>query len=244
MSPKAERHEPLHLQISGHYKKKMLDGEIAPGARLPSVRDIATEWEVGQETAARAIQQLKTAGLVRTGPDGTFALGRREKYGPQQRIRAVTFPPSERVEILAAEVIRAPEYVVPILGLIGSQPLVARREWITYEDSNVPFMLSVTWCARRYTEQVPELLALFPLPDAGGAAKLIASRTGREITWGVSAREARHIQDDGREGPLLRLPRDGHVLAETYVWACGDDIVEYGEYILPENRVIESDMEP
>lgn len=71
--PKAERHDPLHEQIAAHYKAGILAGRTRTGDRLPSVREIAGEWEVGQETAQRAIGLLKDAGLVRTVPGhGTF----------------------------------------------------------------------------------------------------------------------------------------------------------------------------
>ncbi|HEY3652352.1 MAG TPA: GntR family transcriptional regulator [Streptosporangiaceae bacterium] len=245
--PKAQRNEPLHLQIAGHYKRMILDGEIRSGQQLPSVREIRDEWEVGQQTAQRAVEHLKTEGLVRTGPDGTFANGHRAKYGPQQRIRAAAFPAAERVEMRVAELVSAPGYVVPILGLLevkqGFYPVI-RREWITYEDGDVPFMLTASWCPPEAATAVPELLDLMPLPDPGGAAKLIAERTGRPLTWGRTGRESRQVRDDGREGPLLRLPKDAHVLAEVYTWASGEDVLEYGEYVLLEGRVIESDMEP
>jgi len=245
--PRAKRQEPLHLQIAGHYKRMILDGVIRSGDRLPSVREITREWDVGQNTAQRAVDHLKTEGLVRTGPDGTFANGQRAKYGPQQRLRSATFPGAERVEILTAGLVEAPAYVVPILGLLEVKPgfyPVVRREWLTYENGDTPFMLSVSWCPAESGRYAPELLAAEPLPDPGGAAKLIAERTGRLITWGRSGREARQVKDDGRECPLLGLPPDARVLAEVYVWTSGDDVLEYGEFVVIEGRVIESDMEP
>lgn len=245
--PKAQRNEPLHLQIAGHYKRKILDGDIKSGQQLPSVREIRDQWEVGQQTAQRAIEHLRTEGLVRTGPGGTFANGHRAKYGPQQRLRAAAFPAAERVEVRTAELVAAPAYVVPILGPLEVKPgfcPVIRREWVTYEDGDVPFMLTASWCPAEAATAVPELLRLEPLPDPGGAARLIAARTGRTITGGRTGREARQVRDDGREGPLLRLPPSAHVLAEVYQWWSGDDVLEYGEYVILEGRVIESDMEP
>ena len=245
--PKAVRNEPLHLQIAGHYKRMIQTGQIASGGRLPSVREIRDEWEVGHQTAQRALSHLQTEGLVRSGPDGTFANGKRTKYGPQQRMRTTGFPAAERIEILSAELVTAPAYIVPILdpleAMQGFWPVV-RREWVLYEAGDVPYVLWVSWCPAEAAEAVPELLQKAPLPDPGNEALLIAERTGRPITWGHSGREARPIKDDGREGPLLRLAPGAHVLAEVYQWASGDDVLEYGEYVVIEGRVIESDMEP
>jgi len=245
--PKAVRNEPLHLQIASHYKRLIQAGQIASGDRLPSVREIRDEWEVGHQTAQRALLHLQTEGLVRSGPGGTFANGKRAKYGPQQRMRFAGFPTAERIEILSAGLVSAPAYILPILdpleAMTGFWPVV-RREWVLYEAGDVPYVLWVSWCTAEAAEAVPELLRTEPLPYPGDEAKLIAERTGRKITWGHSAREARRIKDDGREGPLLRLPADGRVLAEVYQWASGDDIVEYGEFVVVEDRTIESDMEP
>lgn len=245
--PRAERQEPLHLQISGHYKRMIQDGEIRSGQQLPSVRAIAAEWDVSQQTAQRAMEHLRTEGLVRTGADGTFANGQRTKYGPQQRMRMTGFPAAERIETRAAEMVSAPAYIVPILDPLEAMPgfwPVGRREWVIYEDGDVPYVLWVSWFPAEAVEAIPELLDVHAAIDPGGVAKLISERTGRPITWGHSGREARPIKDDGREGPLLRLAPGARILAEVYQWASGDDVLEYGEYAVIEGRVIESDMEP
>lgn len=246
--PEVSRPVPQHLQVADYYKQQILDGAIRDGQKMPSVRQIMRDWEnVSHNVAQRAIDHLRTGGLVRTTATGTFATPGRAVYGPQQRIRAATFPAAERIEVRAAEIIEAPRYVIPILGLEpGADDItrVLRREWVTYENGSEPFMLSVLWCPPEFAGPVPELLSLLPLPGPGEAALLIAERTGQHVTWGRSSREARPIRDDGREGPLLRLPKTGHVLAEVYIWTARDKVLVYGEYVLPENKVIESDMEP
>lgn len=249
MSPKAQRTEPLHLQIASHYKAGILDGRTKDADRLPSVRDIADEWEVGQQTAARAIEHLKTEGLVRTTPQGTFAVTGRAKHGPQQRLLATEYPAAERVHVLSAGLVAAPDYVVPILGerVLEAKPgfwPVIRREWVTYEPGDVPFMLSVSWCRPEAAGPVPELLDEVPLPDPGGVAKLIAVRTGRTLTWGRCGWESRWPLDDGREMPLLGLRGLLPVLAQVTQWASGDDVLEYREDVLRAGKVIEADVDP
>lgn len=247
--PRAQRSRPLHQQIADYYRGKMVSGEpgFRPGDKLPSVRAVATEWAVGQQTAQQGLGLLKTGGMVRTDATGTYVLGKRDKAGPQQRARAATFPGTERTEIRAAEIITAPEYVVPILGLepaADGQTRVLRREWITYEDGSVPFMLSVSWCSPDAAALAPELLDLLPLPGSGSVARLVCARQGWQLTGGSSSREARKVRDDGREAPLLRLAKADCVLAEVYVWWSGEHVVEYGEFALAQNRVIQTDMEP
>lgn len=246
--PEIERSQPAHLQIANHFKKQIMIGELPPRSKLPSINAIGAEWNVSHGIAQRAVDYLKTEGLVYTEQGkGTFVDGHRVKYGPQQRISAPAFPMSERVVMTAAELTEAPGDIVTILGLQPSggehMARVIRREWVTYEDGDVPFMLSVAWCAPEAATIVPELLDRLAL-DSGVAAKLIAERTSRiNLLRGRSARESRPVKDDGREGPLLRLPKTARVYAEVYTWTCGQDVLEYGEFILLERRVIESDME-
>ncbi len=49
------------------------DGRLAPGARLPTVRDLAGQIGLAVNTVARAYRELETAGVVEThGRKGTF----------------------------------------------------------------------------------------------------------------------------------------------------------------------------
>jgi GntR family transcriptional regulator len=245
--PELERREPQHLQIASYYKARIMDGRIGDGDQIPGVRVIMSEWGATHSVAQRAIEHLRNEGLVRTTPRGTFAVAGRAKPGPQQRLLAAEYPAAERVQVLSAGLVPAPAYIVPILGPLEVKPgfwPVIRREWITCEDGDVPFMLSVSWCPAEAGQAVPELLAAVPLPDPGGAAKLIAARTGRTLTWGRCGREARRPRDDGREVPLLRLAAGERVLAEVCAWAAGDEVLEYREDVLREGKVIESDMDP
>jgi DNA-binding GntR family transcriptional regulator len=245
--PEVQQPVPQHLQVADYYAQKILDGEIRDGEQMPSVRAIRREWNVGHNVAQRAIDHLKTGGLVRTGPGGTFATPGRAIYGPQQRLRATTFPGDQRVQMLAAAIVDSPEYVIPILGLepgADGVTRVLRREWVTYVNASEPYMLSVMWCSPEFAGPVPELLTLLPLPGSGEAAQLIAERTGSPLTWGRTAHEARPVKDDGRESPLLRLPKTGHVLAEVYIWTSRDKVVVYTEFVVPEGKVIESDLAP
>jgi GntR family transcriptional regulator len=243
--PSLNRPDPLYRQIAEHYKQRIITGKMAPGSPFPSVRVIAREWKVAQNVAQRAHDHLKAEGLVRAVPgEGTFVDGHRAKYGPQQRARAISFPASERVEVRAAEVIPSPEYVIPLLGLEPGAD-VLRREWVTYEDGDVPFMLSVSWHPPQVAVSVPELLALLPPPTVL-AATIIADRTGRDRDQlkGHLWFETRQVKADGREGPLLRLPKTALIQAVTYTVASGEDVLEYGEYIILPGRVGELDWTP
>jgi DNA-binding GntR family transcriptional regulator len=64
---------PLYVQAADYVAAKIASGELAPGQRLPSERDLAIEWGIGYQTARRAVRELRDRGLVasRVGK-GTF----------------------------------------------------------------------------------------------------------------------------------------------------------------------------
>lgn len=64
---------PLYLQIVEQVRRLIALGALRPGDRFLTVRDLAVKSRVNRNTAARAIQELERAGLVRTRVgQGTF----------------------------------------------------------------------------------------------------------------------------------------------------------------------------
>lgn len=248
--PQAQRGKPLWRQVADHYKGQILRGELREGDMLPSIRAIRDEWGVSQGTAQQALAHLHLAErLTRTDPAGTYVAAPRAAIGPQMRMTLAEAPASEVVTVTSAGYTDAPAYVVPLLGLLAyGHPVdpVIRREEVTRRADGSPARLSVTWCNPRYGQQAPELLAAQPLPDPRGAGPLIAQRLGIEAgnLHGGVAFEARLAKDDGRELPALGLEPGAFVLAGVSGWRYGEDTLEYTEFVLPPNQVIEADIEP
>lgn len=59
-------------QIYALLRAQIEDGTFAPGARLPSIVDLAHTYEVALTTVRKALDRLKDDGLVVTSPMGTF----------------------------------------------------------------------------------------------------------------------------------------------------------------------------
>lgn len=55
---------PIYAQLVDGIKLGIVSGELPPGARLPSVRDMATEAGVNPNTMQRALQELERGALV------------------------------------------------------------------------------------------------------------------------------------------------------------------------------------
>lgn len=55
---------PIYLQLIESIKRRIVSGELLPGQRLPSVRDLAQTYAVNPNTAQRALSELEREGLV------------------------------------------------------------------------------------------------------------------------------------------------------------------------------------
>lgn len=58
------RSEPPYRRIAGELEARIRSGELQPGDRLPSIRQIADRWGVAIATATRALATLRDDGLV------------------------------------------------------------------------------------------------------------------------------------------------------------------------------------
>ena len=64
---------PIYLQVINELKKKMVKGELKPGEKMPSGRDLAVAYEVNQNTAARIYREMEMSGYCFTKRGiGTF----------------------------------------------------------------------------------------------------------------------------------------------------------------------------
>ena len=65
--------EPLSEQLRSALATRIASGRLAPGERMPTVRDLAAELEIAPNTVAKAYRDLASAGLI-------AGRGRRETF--------------------------------------------------------------------------------------------------------------------------------------------------------------------
>ena len=66
---------PIYLQVINDLKKKMIQGKILPGEKLPSNRELAVLYKINQNTAARIYREMETHGYCYTKRGiGTFVM--------------------------------------------------------------------------------------------------------------------------------------------------------------------------
>ena len=56
--------EPVYRQIVEQLKYKVASGELTPGSKLPSIRELAKQLKINPRTVVKAYEELRAAGLA------------------------------------------------------------------------------------------------------------------------------------------------------------------------------------
>lgn len=92
---------PRYGQIVAELRRRIETGDLPPGARVPSTREITRRWGVAMATATKVLTELRREGLVRAVPGvGTVVETRSE---PPSRPTRPTRPPGAGAEPRSAQ---------------------------------------------------------------------------------------------------------------------------------------------
>ena len=81
---------PIYAQITGQIKEKILNGELADGQALPSIRLLARELRISVITTKRAYEELEAEGFVYTVPGkGVFVSAPNPELHREETLRKV-----------------------------------------------------------------------------------------------------------------------------------------------------------
>ena len=71
---------PIYLQVKMMIKRDIVTGELQPGAKMPSVRDMALQFTINPNTVSRVYRELEQEGICYTKRGmGTFVTEEKEK---------------------------------------------------------------------------------------------------------------------------------------------------------------------
>ena len=99
----------LYRQIAETIRQQIMDGDLRPGQRLPTMRSLTTDWNCTLATAQRAYQELARQGLIVSRPgQGTHV---------NERISAQTDTPLRRASLIH----RAEKFLLEVLT-VGYTP--------------------------------------------------------------------------------------------------------------------------
>ena len=83
--------KPIYRQIVDHACNLILDGRWEPGARVPSVRELAAELGVNTRTVLKAMEDLQNAGVIYSKRGMGFSLSEDAPQKVRQQLRAEFF---------------------------------------------------------------------------------------------------------------------------------------------------------
>ncbi|MCK5128305.1 MAG: GntR family transcriptional regulator [Clostridiales bacterium] len=77
---------PIYLQVIDTIKKQLVTGKIPPGNKLPSTRELAVEYNINPNTAARIYKEMELMDICYTKRGlGTFATQSEERVGEMKK---------------------------------------------------------------------------------------------------------------------------------------------------------------
>lgn len=95
--------KPIYLQLSENLEREIVSGVLAPGERIPSVRDISVSLCINPNTVQKALSELDAAGIIKSAPGrGSFVA-----EDARERILARTSPQLDELSALAARLAAA-----------------------------------------------------------------------------------------------------------------------------------------
>jgi DNA-binding GntR family transcriptional regulator len=230
--PRADNRPP-YARIAGHYRDLISSGELSPGDLLPSIKNLATEWEVSTATADRAMRLLREEKLVQGIPGvGTEVMARpislasgAERHDRSGKTQS-SWGAGEKSSGHAGGIVEAPEDVAHVLGISPGDDVIRRSR--VYRDGHGIVSHSTSWIPVEFAQAVPELAKSERL-KGGLSLDLIARATGRHVVKRVDEETARIATKADLK--LLELEADTIaailVLTARFLDADGE-LLEYG----------------
>ncbi|MEV4412146.1 GntR family transcriptional regulator [Catellatospora sp. NPDC049609] len=147
--------QPAYRRVADRLRELILSGELAEGARLPSLREIASRYGVATSIATRALDVLRTDGLVVSRPGaGTYVRrftrivrkspGRlaHDRWGAGAAIQDHdTGPRARTVDVVVGDV-PAPGFVADALGVEPAAAVLSRSRRFVVEERAVQLATS------------------------------------------------------------------------------------------------------
>ncbi|OPC82799.1 GntR family transcriptional regulator [Embleya scabrispora] len=233
---------PPYRRIAAEIRARIDRGELRPGDRVPSVREIVEAENVSIATATRVAAVLRADGYAESIPGvGTIVVTpRRLTTGPDRlallRATGTGFRSGERVEILSAELVVGTGHATDALGLADGTEVVRRRR--LYRDDEGVIALSTSWLPGQLAEAAPELLVAEPLPTM--TFGLVEERSGRRATRRRDVVALRPIPEDAAR--IMGVEPETPALTMTNLyWDQHDNPTEYAMDILGAGRELSAD---
>jgi GntR family transcriptional regulator len=178
------RRLPAYRQVANEIIERIERGELRPGDRIPSAREIVEQKGISSATAARVLGTLRDEGWADTSPGRSTVVRERSPLTQgSSRIGMVRRGGSglldgETVEFVEARAEQGAQEVADALGIEAGDEVVLRRR--RYLDAAGVSVVSTTWVTAALAEQLPAFTQPEKLPKM--SMGYIEDQTGRKAT--------------------------------------------------------------
>jgi DNA-binding GntR family transcriptional regulator len=233
MTGKLDRPAPPYRQIADAIRERIRSGELAPGSKVPSVREVVQEYDVAMATAHRAVRLLQAEGYVRAEHGiGNVVMSETERgwsaseWVQRSHRTGRIYPDGQRARIVSAELAPATDQAAAALGL-DRDAVAVRRVRVTYHD-DVPLSWSTSWFHADHGELAPKLLQTDRILE--GTFAYLASTLGRRAaSWLDQYDPALATAEDAeRLGISIGSPV---CRGRNWIYDQADEVLEYGESV-------------
>ena len=192
---------PLYHRIAETLRQNIMSGELKPGDRLPSVREMAEQWDCTIGTAQRAYRELVRQGLVTSRPGQGTRVVERPRLQGETTLRRMAL--IHRAEAFLLEVVTAGYSLDDVERAVHQ----AMDRWRSVEVEVEPPPEKILRFSGSHDLVLPWLAGQFP--DITGGYSLQASFTGR--LGGLRTQQTVHenVVETVHGGKSLVEPVDG-----------------------------------
>jgi DNA-binding transcriptional regulator YhcF (GntR family) len=163
--------EPASARIAADLRARISDGELAPGDRVPSTRELTQQWGVAMATATKALTALRQEGLVRSVRGvGTVVA---EQSRPARPRTAAPGPAADRIVDTAIRIADAEGLGTMSMRRVGAELGIATMslyQHVASKDDLLLLMIDRAFGAER-------------LPDGPAAGWREAMETSTRVQW-------------------------------------------------------------
>ena len=158
---------PPYLRIVAEIGRRISDGELAPGDRVPSTRQIAREWGVALATATKALTTLRLEGLVESRPRvGAVVAGTAPVTPPRRQSPPAPAAPAAEQELTLDRLVHTAIDIADAEGLsaLSMRGVAARLgvavmssyRYVPSKDDLIQLMVDSAFGEESYPAEVPE----------------------------------------------------------------------------------------
>lgn len=239
--PEIRSVDPPYMQVVRHISEQIVKGELTPGDKIPSERELREQWGISKATANKVVAQLKAEGYVYTrvgfgtvvassvGVQGAGPRSMWQRIRDNGRIRL----DNERSERTTGQAfpVHVPEIIRAALGGTVESDYIFRRRVIYRDD--VPYSIATSWFLLSLVDQWPGLVDRLLADESisEGTPRLIADRVGRDLDACTDCVEALSAEElVARE---LQIEAGSPVLRVISTMSADGWPIEVGDYLYP-----------